>query len=247
MKNLIVAIWGENGVGKTTFSAALTYVLSRTHNGILLVSPDEFNPAFASLIPNYKGAPLQSFGRIADNQYFSADFLKTMYTPMPGNEAVGLMGYCVNDNVEKYNSIEENMAIRFFEFVKTFAEITIVDCSNPYNSDISSVALLQADIVLTLISPDQKGIGFYRASKTRISQCNDGMRRHLLMASPLINPSLVEIASNVIGKPFFDSLPYCEEVYEKLISGNLLSKYKRGYNIPVNRVAEIIKEEAFRV
>jgi Oxyanion-translocating ATPase len=156
MRNLIVAIQGGSGVGKTTFSAALATVLAETINGVLLVSPDVYNPAYATLFPRDKGMHLESLGRLADNPYFDAQFVKSILTPLPKNEAIGILGYLKDNNTEKYNRIEENMAIRFLDVTRGFAEITLVDCANPYLDAISHMALLKADIVFTLLEPDEK-------------------------------------------------------------------------------------------
>lgn len=242
MRNIIVAVHGGNGVGKTTFSAALARSLSAIYNGVLVISPDIYNPAYASMLPEDHGEQIESLGRISDNPYFGTEFVQTILTPLPTNDAIGILGYCKDENAEKYNLIEENIALRLLETVRQFAEVTIVDCSNPHYDNISHMALLNADVVFTLIQPDIKGIGWYNANKTVITQCDDGHTKHCILASPTHIEAPTETVSGVMHQAFFDILPFGEEPYQKLNEGRLFSKYNSKYAIPVTHCAEIVKE-----
>lgn len=244
MRNIIVAVHGGAGAGKTTFSAALAAALASIKNisAVLLISPDVYNPAYATLFPRDKGMRLESLGRLADNPYFDQDFVKKCLTPYPRNEAIGILGYLKDDNVEKYNRIEENLAIRLLDVARSFAEITLVDCASPYEDAISHMALLKADVIFSLVEPNVKGVGNYLAEKSIYGAIDGVPAKHLFLASPTHSHAPVEDAASVIGHPFYDVLPYTEEASVKLSNGDLISKYNSRYAVPVSRCAGIVRE-----
>ena len=144
--------------------------------------------------------------------------------------------------MEKYNRFDENISLRLLSAVRRLAEITVVDCANPYEDALSHMALMNADLVFILIEPNSKGVLSYLAQKT-ISSPSKGLRqKKVYLASPAHAYSPVEGVAYVIGHPFYDLLPYTEEANSKLCDGDLISKYRSRYATPVCRCAGLLRE-----
>lgn len=249
MQGFIVCIWGQSGTGKTVLSAALAGCLARNIN-VLLASGNKVTPAFAQWLPDDRGKKIESIASILDNSRIDRDYLCTIspdqpyrIVPHPDNERIGLMGYLPDDDVERYNPIEESSVERFFTVARSFVDVTIIDgASNPADDALTSLAIQTADFVITLIEPSAKGVGYLRALQNWIARSHMAPR-HLLIASPVDENSAVETVENTAGVRLFDILPYSDEVRKKSNECRLFTQYRKAFAEPVNRVAELIEEE----
>lgn len=242
MSNIIAAVYGGNGVGKTTFSAALAAEASGFCGKIILASPDVYMPGNALLMPHDKGVQQESLGTLADSPQFGDEALLRAVTPYRKNGNIGLLGYLKDDNADQYNRFDENLSLRLLSAVRRLAEITIVDCANPYEDALSHMALLNADLVFILIEPNSKGVLSYLAQKTLSSAVEGLTAKKVYLASPAHAYSPVEDVAYVVGHPFYDLLPYTEEANTKLCDGDLISKYRSRYAAPVCRCAGLLRE-----
>lgn len=249
MRGLIVCVWGQSGTGKTVLSAALAARLAKEIN-VLLISGDKVNPAYAQWMPDDGGKKIESIASILDNSRIDRDYLCTIsgdqpyrIFPFPENERIGLMGYLKDDDIERYNPIEETAAERLYNVARSFVDVTIIDgVSNPESDALTATAIKAADIAIVMIEPSAKGIGYFCTMHNWIMRSNVAPR-HLLIASPVDENSAIETVENTAGVQLFGILPYSDEVRRKSNECKLFSQYKKTYSEHLNRIAELIEEE----
>jgi MinD superfamily P-loop ATPase len=249
MRGLIVCIWGQSGTGKTALSAALAARLAQEIN-VLLASGDKVNPAYVQWMPDDKGKKIESIASILDNSRIDRDYLCTIsvdqpyrIVPFPDNERIGLIGYLKDDDIERYNPIEGTAAERFLNVARSFVDVSIIDgVANPADDALTSTAIKTADIVITMIEPSAKGVGYLCTMQNWITRSNIAPR-HLLLASPVDESSAIETVENTAGIQLFGILPYSDEVRKKNNECRLFTQYKKAYAEHLNRIAELIEEE----
>ena len=145
MNNLILAVWGENGSGKSTFSAALARALSEHFSTVLLASADVACPSFA--LWGADNEKKTSLGAVLNSAEITAGYLQQNIVTESAHASIGLLGYLAGESIEQYNPIGNEAAEAFFFAVKEFAQVTIVDCCLPQNDVFSYEAINSADII----------------------------------------------------------------------------------------------------
>lgn len=247
MKNTLVAVWGSQAAGATTFSAALSAALSAYFSKILLVSADKYSPAFAKWgIPNDdKSKRTASIAKICALPDITEDIVKRHITVCPYNEKIGLIGCLTNDDCELYEKITGNAAETFLSAAKRTSEVTVVDCTIPQHDRITEKALKEADIVIILLEPNAAGIAFVYAQNSFIAHYLADDRKYLFIAAKVTPTSAVDEFENKLGLNLDSNrLPYTFEATEKLSALKLFENYNGEYQRTVNGVAEYIKEVA---
>jgi hypothetical protein len=97
-------------------------------------------------------------------------------------------------------------------------------------------------LFLRCLNRTKKGIGYFNAVKSIVDTCDGSTARHFFLASPTRSYSPAEAVSRVIGRSFYDLLPFSEEAHTKLCDGDLFSKYMSRYAVPVVRCAGLVRE-----
>ena len=250
-RNLTVAVWGSNGAGTSTFSAALTLGLTKYFWNVFLVSGDKFLPAHDmwGIQSNVnERLPVESIGSILTYTNLTKEYIKerVIYHPEHRDKAkIGLMGYLVDDDCQLYNPISGNAAQSLLNEVKKLFQVTIVDCTLPQTDSLTEKALQYADIVITLLEPNAAGIGFVNAQSSFIrNNLSDG-RRYIFMAAKVEPDSAVAEFEYRLGIRFDKlRLPYTKQAREKFNKLELFKKYDGDYRQTVDGIAERIMEEA---
>lgn len=238
MKNLSIAIWGENGSGKSTFAAALARALTEYFTAILLASADTACPAFA--LWGADDAKKVSLGALLGSPTISAGFLQQNVTPAPENDCIGLLGYLAGENIEQYNPIGSEAAEAFFSAAKEFSQITIADCGLPQSDPFSYEAVRRADIIFSLIEPNRKGMAFYAAMEPVFSALTE--QKHYLVCAKERSDSPVCDAAGKLGLQFDFSFPYSEEAIKKFYDCKLFERYTGITGHELHRITALLKE-----
>lgn len=250
----IVAIWGGNGVGKTTLSAALANELTKDKSTrVLIVNNDNRAPAYATWMPDYHGLPIDSAGDILNNPDLDRDYLLSEKSdspfrtvPCPANKNIALIGYLQDDNIEKYNPLQTSTAYEFFNVVKLDipeVDMIIVDASDPEENSFSKVALDLADIVITMIEPNTKGIAFMNAMGSTINQLQKSGQTHHIILSPTFGSAPVSTMRNRFDIAYYETIKYSEEAKQKFDSCQLFTDYRKdkSYSAVLKRLTNEIQ------
>lgn len=235
----IVAVWGEPGAGKSTFSAALAQRLSNDYNAVLVVNPDPIVPAFSMWGVDKDDIP--SIGETLNYPELTQTFIRRNTVVYPDNDKIGLMGYLSKESIERHDPIERNSAKKLLNLAKEFAEITIVDCCLPQTDTVSYEAIFSADAVITLVEPNGRGIGFYFSMSPIFSYLEKADIQHAFSAAKIRGESPLTQAEEVIGKKFDAKLPFVKEALDHMDERNLFVKYAGVYQKEIDRLAERIK------
>lgn len=253
-RNITVAIWGSNGAGKTTFSAAVAQELTKYYHSVLLVSADRFSPALALWgIPGDPDRAIkehrkeESFGRILNCPNLTEQYIKERIIPHPGNDRIGVLGYFANEDCESLNAPDGNAALSFINEAKRCMPVTIIDCTVPQTDFLTEKALEYADIVILLLEPNAEGIGFVYAQNSFIRRNLSDSRRYIFLASKVQPDSAVSKFEYSLGVRFEKKqLPFTDEAPYKLNRLELFKKYNGAYADTVAAVSLMIKEEGLK-
>jgi len=237
----LIAVWGSPNSGKTTFAVKLAGCIYENYSStVLVLSCDNTSPVLPVLFPNTKANDIYSVGvPLSKTDITQNELIKSIVT-VKGKMNLGFLGYKDGENKYTYPSFDNKKALALLSVLKSLADYIIVDCTSVLDNPLSAVAIEQADTILRLATPDLKCMSFYASQlplyadpKYRTEQNIVGLN---IIQTELYMP--IEEAK-VHFKEVAFTLPYCRELKEQYIDGNLLKAITdKKYSGKLKNIAE---------
>lgn len=257
MKNLIIAVWGSPGAGTSTFSAALTKGLTKFSSFILLCNTDPFIPAYA--VWNILAGTKEADARLENAEPIRRLFMSGNITPAfvqkrlafhPNFKQIALLGGFSHERYEQYDTLcgekateaKSNAVNAFLGCVREMCQITVVDCMQPQIDVFSLRALEKADVIITLIEPNARGVAFQYSQAHILSSMKQLSSEKIILAAKVGHATPVEDFEYGTGIHFDARLPYTQDARLKLECLSLFSEYGGEYGKTVNAMVQAVKE-----
>lgn len=253
MNGILVAVCGNNGIGKTTFAAALAAATTRKARkvpfNILLVSGDTNVPALGCWAPSQNSA--SDFGALMAEPNLEPETVARNVSFVSGLETIGLLGYPKSSKSRDYEPPEEDKVARLLMGLKRYRTIdastgaVIVDCGDPQSDPFSAVALREADVVFMLLHGDRQGVLYYHSNERYFKQFEaDEIIYSIVPVSRNTFDPVDSIVSNVFHTDF-PALPRIDEAHRKMVEGKLFAPYENHiFREVLNRAADEVLEAA---
>jgi cellulose biosynthesis protein BcsQ len=252
MRGILVAVCGNNGIGKTTFSAALAAAVTRKAKksiyNVLLIDADKKVPAFGCFAPNDNITA--DLGALMRQPRLTPEIISDNISCPPGLDTIGLMGYQSSAKYNDYSTPDEDtvrnliMSLKLFHpDANTMTGAVIVDCGDPLTDPFSAVALDSADIVFCLLHGDRQGVLMYHSCDKYIKyfESNEIVYSIIPVARNTWDP--VEEVSSKYFHTDFPALPRIDEAHRKMVEGKLFTPYdNNNYRTVLDRAAEEMLE-----
>lgn len=157
---MIIAVWGNNGSGKSTFAIKLANSFARLKKNVVLIDADYVAPQLNVWYPKLNIKPEQSLSVLLDNNIDSVETIVSKIQVI--NENLGVLGYA-KDFSSNIIPRRSEPAEELLRLLPELCDVTIVDCRSDVTNDILSFATLAefADERIVAITPDVKGVSWY--------------------------------------------------------------------------------------
>ena len=177
----LIACYGPQGVGTTSFSIALAKHLTGYKNpdtkkpySVALIFASNLNPPLPYLQPSFiversssqKTKSLGNiFGLTKPSQY---DILKQAEI-IPSNKNLLLFGYAYGQSRDTYSKPIEADFLAFFYELSQFIDYIVVDCDSNPRDYLTNFAINSADYFIQTCGCDYKSICFFASNMSRLS------------------------------------------------------------------------------
>jgi CO dehydrogenase nickel-insertion accessory protein CooC1 len=255
MNGLIVAVWGNSGAGKTSVSAAIAWALCKKL-GIkspytMLVCNDRFVPALGLLMPEVEIDPkIKSISDLLMMPEFTTDDIWNNIVIHPAADNLCIMGNKKEDQASRFGDGDDNAARRFIRAARDTMAVTVIDCGNPLEDILSYQALREADIIISLLEPDTKGVMFYKSMQDYFQLCYESAKINILALSYTHYTTIAPENSieKIIDRHVDMAIPYSFEEHQRCIEGKLFSDYKFDskkycFNSAISDIADVVVKE----
>lgn len=239
MQGILIAVYGNRGVGVTTFAAAVAAETVRlAKKGVfntVLVSNDRSAPAMDLWLPTENS--VADLGKLLEQSSISVnDLFEAVSTPKSGDlQALALLGNVKGAQLHAHSQPDEEtvrrilLGLKRFQDARTTIGAVIVDCTDE-NDPFTAVALREADVVISLIHADRKGVAFVQAHKALYTQLNAESVEQLVfpLQRNTFDPVGAVSAELTGWKPTLPvqvPIPVCDEAHRKLVEGSLFDRY----------------------
>ena len=226
----IIAIYGQDGNGKTTLSYALANQLADKTNMVLIVHTDYNKSVMSERMPELQNSI--SLGQLLmTEEYYNLD---KSFVPYALNENVFASGIVNSENYTSYERCSLDTAKRYFEILVKIFDYIIVDTTDDLNDTLAVAGLAQAGIVIELLSANIQGVIFQNAYNLIFDKL-DTKGKTIFAAAKLQPYQNMAIVENMLNVKFKIKLPYSNEVDFKNMSGSTLNGFAKKDGIAYER------------
>lgn len=204
-----IAIWGRDGIGKSTLADALGGLFAK-QSITAVIDTDLTQPTLPMWLPGVKAEPDTSLGK-AITGVGTSEMTKYLHLH-PKQNQLFYVGLTADDEYLSYEiGLEaDNQAQDFVELCADLTDRIILDLSGQRTDPFVPGALVNADKLIVLFTPDVQGVCWYNAVKPLLQSMNAQGRvvPVVAMADPHQDLSAIEKAADV---SFATVLPFVKE------------------------------------
>lgn len=224
----LIAVWGSPNSGKTSFATKLAQIIYENFRAtVLVLSPDYETPILPVLFPNRKADELFSVGvPLSKTDIVQHEVVKSIVT-VKGKMNLGFLGYKDGENKFTYPNYDSMKANALLTILKGLADFVIVDCTSSFDNVLSESAIVQADTVIRIATPDLKSMSFFSSQLSLYTDPIYKINEHISVLNnvekELFMP--IEEAKSHFHAPKF-VLPYSSLIRQQFIDGGLTESKK---------------------
>ena len=205
---MLIAIWGRDGIGKSTLSDALGVLIAK--QGITaIIDTDLTQPTLPMRINGGRFDADMSLGKAISGIGFGN---ATRYLHQhPKHKSLFCAGLTDRDEYLSYElGLEaDNAAQDFIEQCSELVDTIILDLSGQRTDPFVPCALIHADKVIVLVTPDIQGVCWFNAVKPLLENMNAQGR--VLPVAAMVEHHTVTTAEKAADLQFAAMLPFVRE------------------------------------
>jgi MinD-like ATPase involved in chromosome partitioning or flagellar assembly len=245
LNNKLLAIWGSPSSGKTVVSVKLANFLASRKQNVTLVLCDFTAPPLPLIVSPSELENEASLGSILSAPIITEQTILQNCMTLKKRENIAIIGMLKRENAFTYPSYTKEQAKGFFNQLRQLDGTIIIDCTSIIASDVlSAVSLEVADKVLRLISCDLKSISYYSSQLPFLVDSRFNTENHIKCASSVKSMQAEQHVSAVF-KGVQYSLPYCPEIEEQNLNGDIFKDLRTNAGKQYSKVIEKMGDELF--
>lgn len=224
----LIAVYGSPGSGKTTVALklAMSAYLQTKDESVVFLSPDLTAPSMALLFPNYHPDEICSLSTVLDNTEISSENILKNAVTVKTMKNFCCLGFKAGENKYSFPAPTAEKINTLFDVLGDSFDYVFVDCSS---DEISKKALIKANKVIRVVSPDLKGMTWYSSNKHTDRTENEDLfnvvnitEKELFLPTEEVCTKLHSVAA---------VLPYSRAVRQQMLDGRMYERLNdKKYN-----------------
>lgn len=236
-----IAIWGSPHSGKTAFATKLAVELANKQGKtVMVLYADDRSPVLPLVFPNQKWTRQYSVGEALRKVIITTDDVLTQANVYRKYQNLAFLGYVAGENRNTYPGLIPEKAAELYGVMDKIADYIIVDCVGDLSCNpLSDIAVMSADAVFYLLTPDLKSLNFYYSQKSLHPKEIYHSDSHIRLINNITldvhegQREAVDICRDVRA-----ILPYAQTLRQQYSDGTLLCRVREsGYRKAVEALA----------
>jgi MinD-like ATPase involved in chromosome partitioning or flagellar assembly len=245
VKSKLLAIWGSPSSGKTVVSVKLANFLASRKQNVTLVLCDVTAPPLPLIIAPSELENEASLGSVLSAPIITEQTILQNCMTLKKREYIAIIGMLRRENAFTYPSYTKEQAKGFLNQLRQLEGTIIIDCTSIIASDVLSALVLEmADKVIRLISCDLKSISYFSSQLPLLADSRFSTEKHIKCASSVKSMQAEQHVSAVF-KGVQYSLPYCPEVEEQYLNGDVFKDMQTNAGKKYSKEIEKMAGELF--
>jgi len=236
----IIAFCGSPASGKTSIAmkTAMEVYCSTKDEKVVFLSPDLNVPSIGLLFPNYNPDEVCSLSKTLDNTDISTESIIENAVTVKSMKDFLCLGFKAGDSKYSFPAPTEDKITALFSSLNEISGYVFVDCSSDEADAISQRALITADVVVRLVTPDLKGMAWLSSHKKMPDRTEDNDLFNIVNMTDkdLFNP-VEEIHSKL--NTVLVVLPYSHRLKQQMLDGRMSERFNdKQFNKKIKTIAE---------
>lgn len=162
-------IWGSPGSGKSLFSCVLAAKLASENKRTLIFSLDQNVPMLPVFLAGKEFDVDTSVSSLFQAKKINGNLVAHAVHVLPQNPMIGVLGF-TNDEIPSESLFPGMVHIQeILMTADTMTDYVIWDCTSDMNCCINSAMLEMADLAIRILTPDLKGINYWKQMEYRLA------------------------------------------------------------------------------
>ena len=219
-ENLVLAVWGSPGAGKTTLSVKIAKELQGQKHSVAIILCDNETPTLPILMPNRK-MERRSLGELLSKPRISQTEILKYSLPFGSNNNIGLLGYCIDENPLSYPEYPSSTAKSLFSALARLVDDVVIDCSSDLmENQLSMVALEAANVTIRVVNANLKSTVYMRSQQPLLADSRIHFEQQIVVLNSVLPEQDENAYAAIISKADY-ILPHCPAVEEQYETGKL--------------------------
>lgn len=196
----IITVWGNPGSGKSVFCAALARELTQNREKALIISGDSLTPMYPVWNPNKPVDHRYSIGHVFSAMEVSKSLIASkmqVYEPYP---FIGYLGFAAGETSLAHPVPTAETTERLLDEAAKLVDYVIVDGNAQVASFFEATAMNCADIVICILTPDLRGIAYWKAQTSLLQDVRFQLRENLIFAGMARPFHAIDEMERLVGK-----------------------------------------------
>lgn len=239
----IIAVWGDNGI--TTLSTALASELAQSGKQVLLINTNKIVPANAIWHINEPVPKEKSIINLLRNEEITSSTIARYFAiDSKGQTNIATLAYCDGDNILIGNEeAPYSTYVQLLKSAQSIVDYIIIDCSKEISDMMTLAAFQFADLQVIALTPDARGVQFYKANVPLLSNEQFNNCKRIYLANLSTNDNDVYAFGDVIHNEICAVLPTDDGIRKSVALGDYLnvSKYTgHRYNKGLRKLLSVV-------
>ncbi|MCL2773567.1 MAG: ParA family protein [Oscillospiraceae bacterium] len=217
-----IAVWGNSGSGKSTFSCILARALAQNKRKVIIINADLETPMLPVWLPNQIISSDASVGHVLSSPEIDATLVAGKVAVVKSFPFIGLMGYVAGDNPLSYPEIKYDALLNLIGEASKLVDYVITDCNSYMINSFALTAIEAADVVIRILTPDLKGVNYLKSHQPLLADARFHYAEHMTFAGLARPFHAIDKTGNIIGG-WAGLLPYGKEIDLCVTEGNIFN------------------------
>lgn len=165
----IITIWGNPGSGKSMFACNLAKVLTAGKKKALIINADSSTPMLPVWMPDRILETSASIGNVLTALEINNALIAERVVVLKEYPFIGVLGYAAGENPFSYPELKYEKIKIFISECAKLVDYILIDCSANMLNFFAPTAMEAADLVVRIITPDLRGLSYFRAHKALLT------------------------------------------------------------------------------
>lgn len=220
----IFAIYGNSGGGKSTIAGIVARYCAEKGLKTIIMSCDVSCPMMPIWLPQDRISEEDSLGKALVAKEMSVDVIAKRVQIYKPQQNIGFLAYTAEDSFIDY-ALDFQRVIEAIKMTRNICDVLIIDCTTSLSDITVPAAIEMADQTICVLSPDLKGVSYYRSNIRLLSAEKFNIQNQIKILNGTKKFHAVkEISEAVNGAQF--AFPYNADIENAMLSGELVNTLK---------------------
>ncbi len=217
----IFAVYGNGGGGKSTVSGIIARHCAEKGLKTIIMSCDVSCPMMPIWLPQEKISEEDSLGKAFITKDMSIDVVAKRVQIYKPQQNIGFLAYTAEDSFIDY-ALDFQRIIEAIKMTRNICDVLVIDCASNLSDITVPAAIEMADQTICVLSPDLKGVSYYRSNLRLLSAEKFGIQNQIKILNGTKKYHAIKEISDAVNGAHY-AFPFSPDIENAMLCGELVN------------------------